>query len=68
LGFCSTLDISDIEPNLHHAYRRHDFVTANYAVFMTGRSSAANSEGALIRGAQGVRSLTVIPKKRANAV
>jgi len=73
LGFLSQhlvvlLDISDIEPNLHHAYRRRDFFTVNYAVFMTGPSATADIEGVLIRGAQGIRSLTVIPKKRANAV
>ena len=45
-----------------------DFFTVDYAVFMTGPSATADIEGVLIRGAQGIRSLTVIPRKRANAV
>jgi L-lactate dehydrogenase complex protein LldG len=70
LGFLSQhlvvlLDMNDIEPNLHHAYRRRDFMTAKYAVFMTGPSATADIEGILIRGAQGIRSLTVVPRKRA---
>ena len=48
--------------------RRRDFFTVDYAVFMTGPSATADIEGVLIRGAQGIRSLTVIPRKRANAV
>ncbi|MGB7755489.1 MAG: type I restriction-modification enzyme R subunit C-terminal domain-containing protein [Salinisphaera sp.] len=34
---------------------------AHYTVFPTGPSAAADTEGVLVRGAQGVRSLTVIP-------
>jgi len=59
------LDPADIVPNLHHAYRRPEFRTARYAVLMTGPSATADIEGVLIRGAQGVRSLTVLPVARA---
>lgn len=66
LGFLSQhlvvlLDPKDIVPNLHHAYRHRGFFEARYAVFMTGPSATADIEGVLIRGAQGIRSLTVIP-------
>jgi L-lactate dehydrogenase complex protein LldG len=65
LGFLSQhlvvlLDPKDIVPNLHHAYRHRGFFEARYAVFMTGPSATADIEGVLIRGAQGIRSLTVI--------
>ncbi len=55
------LDPAAIVPNLHHAYARPDFAAARYAVLMTGPSATADIEGVLIRGAQGVRSFTVIP-------
>ncbi len=58
------LDPADIVPNLHHAYRDKRFMTANYAVLMTGPSATADIEGVLIRGAQGVRSLTLLPVPR----
>jgi L-lactate dehydrogenase complex protein LldG len=66
LGFLSQhlvvlLDPKDIVPDLHHAYRHQGFFEARYAVFMTGPSATADIEGVLIRGAQGIRSLTVIP-------
>ena len=35
--------------------------TARYAVLMTGPSATADIEGVLVRGAQGIRTLTVIP-------
>ena len=59
------LDPADIVGNLHHAYHRSDFFGANYAVLMSGPSATADIEGVLIRGAQGIRSLTVIPVARA---
>lgn len=59
------LDPADIIGNLHHAYHRSDFFGANYAVLMSGPSATADIEGVLIRGAQGIRSLTVIPVARA---
>ncbi len=55
------LDPHAIVPNLHHAYRDRRFFEARYAVLMTGPSATADIEGVLIRGAQGVRSFTVIP-------
>lgn len=58
------LDPADILPNLHHAYRHPRFLTAKYAVLMTGPSATADIEGVLIRGAQGVRSLTLLPVPR----
>lgn len=59
------LDPADIVGNLHHAYQRSEFFAANYAVLMSGPSATADIEGVLIRGAQGIRSLTVIPVARA---
>ena len=57
------LDPEAIVPNLHHAYRDPAFREARYAVFMTGPSATADIEGILVRGAQGIRSLTVIGVK-----
>jgi L-lactate dehydrogenase complex protein LldG len=65
LGFLSQhlvvlLDPAAIVPNLHHAYHQRSFFDAAYAVLMTGPSATADIEGVLIRGAQGIRTLTVI--------
>ena len=57
-------DPADVVPNIHHAYRRPEFRTARYAVFQTGPSATADIEGVLIHGAQGVRSLSVLPLAR----
>jgi L-lactate dehydrogenase complex protein LldG len=72
LGFLSQhlvvlLDPRAIVPDLHHAYRHPGFREARYAVFMTGPSATADIEGVLVRGAQGIRTLTVIPGAAANA-
>ncbi len=69
LGFLSQhlvvlLDPAAIVGNLHDAYRDSGFLQARYAVFMTGPSATADIEGVLVRGAQGIRSLTVIPIAR----
>jgi len=66
LGFLSQhlvvlLDPRTIVPNLHHAYRRRGFFDARYAVLLTGPSATADIEGVLVRGAQGIRTLTVVP-------
>ena len=66
LGFLSQhlvvlLDRDAIVPNLHHAYRARGFFDARYSVLMTGPSATADIEGVLIRGAQGIRTLTVVP-------
>ena len=66
LGFLSQhlvvlLDPQAIVGNLHDAYRHQGFLDARYAVLMTGPSATADIEGVLIRGAQGIRTLTVIP-------
>jgi L-lactate dehydrogenase complex protein LldG len=58
------LDPADIVVNLHHAYRRPEFRVGHYASFHTGPSATADIEGVLIHGAQGVRSLSVLPIAR----
>ncbi len=60
------LDPADIVINLHHAYRRSEFRDSHYASFHTGPSATADIEGVLIHGAQGVRSLSVLPIARAS--
>jgi len=59
------LDPAEIVVDLHEAYKDPRFMTAKYAVLMTGPSATADIEGVLIRGAQGVRSLSLIPVPRA---
>jgi L-lactate dehydrogenase complex protein LldG len=54
------LDPVAIVPGIADAYLRPDFAQARYVSLMTGPSATADIEGVLIRGAQGVRSLTVI--------
>jgi L-lactate dehydrogenase complex protein LldG len=61
------LDPADIIDNLHSAYRHLGFKSARYAVLITGPSATADIEGVLIHGAQGVRSLTVVPLPRPNS-
>lgn len=58
------LDPADIVVNLHHAYRRPEFRDRHYASFHSGPSATADIEGVLIHGAQGVRSLSVLPIAR----
>jgi len=55
------LDPSCIVPTLHDGYRDAAFANARYAIFMTGPSATADIEGVLIHGAQGIRSLTLLP-------
>jgi L-lactate dehydrogenase complex protein LldG len=54
------LDPAELVTNIHRAYQRDDYKNARYTVFHTGPSATADIEGVLVRGAQGVRSLTVI--------
>ena len=66
LGFLSQhlvvlVDPQRIVPDLHVAYRDPAFTSARYVIFVTGPSATADIEGVLIHGAQGVRSLTVVP-------
>ena len=66
LGFLSQhlvvlLDPAEIVADMHEAYRQGARLDVDYGVFMTGPSATADIEGVLIHGAQGVRSLTVIP-------
>ncbi|WP_298964218.1 LUD domain-containing protein [uncultured Methylobacterium sp.] len=59
------VDPADIVASTQDAYRRPDFARHRYAAFHTGPSATADIEGVLIHGAQGVRSLTVLPHPRA---
>ena len=61
------LDPNAIVADLHDAYRAPGFREARYAVLMTGPSATADIEGVLIRGAQGIRTHTVIPVPSAGA-
>jgi L-lactate dehydrogenase complex protein LldG len=66
LGFLSQhlvvlLDPARMVGNLHHAYRERARFDARYGVFMTGPSATADIEGILIHGAQGIRTLTIVP-------
>jgi L-lactate dehydrogenase complex protein LldG len=54
------LDPAQLVEGLQQAYRRDDFKSARYAALVTGPSATADIEGVLIRGAQGVRSLTIV--------
>jgi L-lactate dehydrogenase complex protein LldG len=45
--------------NLHDAYRERVQFDTRQGVFMTAPSASADIEGALIHGAQGMRTLTV---------
>jgi L-lactate dehydrogenase complex protein LldG len=54
------LDPAQMIDGLQDLYRRLDFREARYAALVTGPSATAEIEGVLIRGAQGVRSLTVV--------
>jgi L-lactate dehydrogenase complex protein LldG len=55
------LDPRMIVANLHDAYRDRTRFDVRYGVFMTGPSATADIEGILIHGAQGIRSLTIVP-------
>jgi L-lactate dehydrogenase complex protein LldG len=54
------LDPAELVDDLPDVYARDDFRSARYAVLVTGPSATADIEGVLVRGAQGVRSLTVV--------
>ena len=55
------LDPAALVATLHDAYAHPAFGVARYLILMTGPSATADIEGILIQGAQGVRSLTVVP-------
>jgi L-lactate dehydrogenase complex protein LldG len=57
------LDDESLLDGLQDMYRKADFHTARYAALVTGPSATADIEGVMIRGAQGVRSLTVVWRK-----
>jgi len=54
------VDPADVVDSTQHAYGQPHFHTARYASFHSGPSATADIEGVMIRGAQGVRSLTVV--------
>ena len=55
------LDPTRIVANLHHAYRDRARFDTRYGVLVSGPSATADIEGVLIHGAQGVRTLTIVP-------
>lgn len=55
------LDPARVVATLHDGYADAAFARARYVIFMTGPSATADIEGVLIHGAQGIRSLTVVP-------
>jgi len=65
LGFLSQhlvvlLDPAAILPDIAAAYWQPWFREVRYGTLLTGPSATADIEGVLVRGAQGIRSLTVI--------
>lgn len=54
------LDPAQIIENLHDAYARPEWKQIHYGALHSGPSATADIEGVLIRGAQGVRSLSVL--------
>jgi L-lactate dehydrogenase complex protein LldG len=61
------LDPSKIVPGLQDAYRAAEHFEVRYGILMTGPSATADIEGVLIHGAQGVRTLTVVPMRETTA-
>ena len=55
------LDPARIVGTLHDAYCERAHFDAGYGVFMTGPSATADIEGVLIHGAQGIRTMTIVP-------
>jgi L-lactate dehydrogenase complex protein LldG len=62
-GVRAPAELDDVA-DLHAVYRNELFGTATYATLLTGPSAAADAEGVLVQGAQGVRSLTVVTCRR----
>ncbi|RAJ95910.1 L-lactate dehydrogenase complex protein LldG [Larkinella arboricola] len=54
------LNASDLVPNMHDAYQRLNVGEAGFGVFIAGPSKTADIEQALVIGAHGARSLSVV--------
>ena len=54
------LDRKNLVNNMHEAYKRIDTGEYGYGVFVSGPSKTADIEQALVMGAHGARSVTVI--------
>jgi L-lactate dehydrogenase complex protein LldG len=54
------LDPAAVVETMHDAYGRLDLTASPYGVFLAGPSATGDIEGAIIHGAQGARSLTVL--------
>jgi len=54
------LDPAAIVQTMHDAYNRIDLAAIPYGVFLAGPSATGDIKGVMVRGAQGVRSLTVL--------
>ena len=53
-------DPAVVVPRVHDPHARTDLAANPYGVFMAGPSATGDFEGAIVHGAQGARSLTVL--------
>lgn len=57
-----TLERKDLVPDMHEAYRRISVAETGFGIFIAGPSKTADIEQALVKGAQGPRTATVVLK------